>query len=209
MPTESEESRGMPKAEKPEQEVEVSETATDSGSAGPPAEEETLGEASVEALQEILAVQAEEVEVLKDQALRAQAEAENSRRRAKRDVEGAHKFALERFTTQLLPVIDSFERAVDVVKEVDDSSTSVEGLELSLKLLFDVLEKSGVKIVDPVGEPFDPGFHEAITMMVNPDMEPGSVMDVVQKGYVLNDRLVRAAKVIVAKADDNVADESV
>jgi len=151
----------------------------------------------------------QEAEELKDQALRAQAEVENSRRRAKRDVEDAHKYALERFTTQLLPVIDSFERAVDVVKELDDSSISMEGLELSLKLLFDVLEKSGVKVVDPIGEPFDPGFHEAITMMVNPEMEPGSVMDVVQKGYVLNDRLVRAAKVVVAKADDNAADESV
>lgn len=204
MPPESEESRGVPESQEPDQKPEASGTITDSESAGAPVEE-----ASVEALQEILTAQVQEAEELKDQALRAQAEVENSRRRAKRDVEDAHKYALERFTTQLLPVIDSFERAVDVVKELDDSSISMEGLELSLKLLFDVLEKSGVKVVDPIGEPFDPGFHEAITMMVNPEMEPGSVMDVVQKGYVLNDRLVRAAKVVVAKADDNAADESV
>ena len=170
--------------------------------------EDVSGEAevTVEALQETLAARVADVDALKDQALRAHAEAENMRKRAARDVENAHKFALERFATELLPVIDSFERAVEAAA---DAQAGVQGLELSLKLLFDVLGKSGIEVVDPVGEPFDPTFHEAITVLENPDVEPGSVIEVIQKGYVLNGRLVRAAMVIVAKAAGNdTVDES-
>ena len=183
--------------EQTEERLEVAETQDADSSGAGSAEEET----SVEALQEQLATQAKDLASLQDQMLRAQAEAENTRRRSARDVENAHKFALERFTADLLPVIDSFERAVEAAGEGEAAAETniVEGLELSLKLLFDVLEKSGIEILDPLGEPFDPQVHEAMTVVENPDAEPGSVIQVVQKGYVLNGRVVRAAMVMVAK----------
>ncbi len=150
----------------------------------------------------------------KDQALRAAAEAENVRRRATRDVENAHKFALERFTGDLLPVVDGFERAQETAeqaaKEAAESGEGgehvgaiAEGVALSVKLLAEALGKHGITQVNPVGEPFDPTFHEAMSMVENPDAEPGSVLFVVQRGYVLNDRLVRPARVVVAKAPDD------
>ena len=162
-------------------------------------------ELGVDELKAALAQANERAETLKDQALRAQAEAENVRRRSERNVENAHKFALEKFTADLLPVIDSFERAVESAREHTEGDETAanaiaEGVELSLKLLFDTLAKFGVKVVDPHGEPFDPKFHEAMSMVESPDAEPGSVLHVVQKGYTLNDRLVRAAMVMVAKA---------
>jgi molecular chaperone GrpE len=150
-----------------------------------------------------LAAAREEVEALKDQALRGQAEAENIRRRAARDVENAHKFALEKFASELLPVIDSLEKAVESVQasaESADANAIGEGVELSLKLFLDVLEKSGISRIHPIGEPFDPQLHEAMAMVENPDAEPNSVLDVMQAGYTLNGRLVRAAMVVVSKA---------
>ena len=140
-----------------------------------------------------------EVAALKDQALRGQAEAENIRRRAARDVENAHKFALEKFASELLPVIDSLEKAVESAQG-DESAAIGEGVELSLKLFLDVLEKAGISRIHPVGEPFDPQLHEAMAMVENPDAEPNSVLDVMQAGYTLNGRLVRAAMVVVSKA---------
>jgi molecular chaperone GrpE len=152
----------------------------------------------------------EEIAALKDQALRGQAEAENVRRRAARDVENAHKFALEKFAADLLPVIDSLEKAVESARQgtegADASASAIaaeaiaEGVELSLKLFLDVLEKAGVSRIHPVGEPFDPQLHEAMAMVENPDAEPNSVLDVMQAGYSLNGRLVRAAMVVVSKA---------
>jgi molecular chaperone GrpE len=141
-----------------------------------------------------------EVAALKDRSLRSQADAENVRRRAARDVEHAHKFALEKFTTDLLPVLDSLEKAMEMAEAGDSNSAIGEGVELSLKLFFGVLEKTGITQIDPVGEPFDPELHEAIAMVENPDSEPNSVLEVMQRGYLLNGRLVRAAKVIVSKA---------
>ncbi|MDA1074940.1 MAG: nucleotide exchange factor GrpE [Proteobacteria bacterium] len=139
-----------------------------------------------------------EVASLKDQVLRAQAEIENIRRRSRRDVEHAHKFALERFANDLLPVVDSLELAVGSGEVGSDNV--MEGVELSLKLFVTTLEKSGLTQIDPLGEPFNPEFHEALAMLANPDAEPNSVMQVMQKGYSLNGRLIRAAKVIVVKA---------
>ncbi len=149
---------------------------------------------------ESLATLQAELDAAKDQALRAQAEAENTRRRASRETENARKFALERFVSALLPAIDSFERAVEAAAAADAGPSVVEGIELSLKLLLGALEGAGVRVVDPVGEPFDPAFHEAMSMVPEPDMEPGSVARVIQKGYVLNERLVRAAMVMVVQA---------
>ena len=141
-----------------------------------------------------------EVEAAQDQALRAQAEAENTRRRASRETENARKFALERFVSALLPAIDSFERAVEAAAAADAGQSVIEGIELSLKVLIGALEGAGVRVVDPAGEPFDPAFHEAVSMVTERDMEPGSVARVIQKGYVLNERLVRAAMVMVVQA---------
>ena len=148
-------------------------------------------------LQAALQAAEDEVASLKDAALRAQADVENMRRRAARDVENAHKFALERFAESLLPVVDSLEKSVE---SAADAAAVSEGVSLCLKLFLDTLAKNGIEQVDPLGEPFDPSRSEAMAMVENLDAEPNSVMEVMQKGYALNGRLVRAAKVIVAKA---------
>ena len=139
-----------------------------------------------------------------DRALRAVAEADNIRKRADKAVENAHKYALESLTEKLLPVLDSFEKAVETAVDDDQESdgsvhATLEGVELSFRLFIDVLEKAGIKSIDPTGEPFDPEYHEAMSVLENPDAEPGSVLEVIQKGYTLNDRLVRPARVLVAK----------
>jgi molecular chaperone GrpE len=139
----------------------------------------------------------------REQALRAAAESENVRRRAQRDVENAHKFALERFASDLLPVVDSLERAVDSARaeKADGSAAAIaDGVELSLKLFLDTLAKADVVQLDPIGVPFDPKFHQAVGMIESDRSEPGSVIEVLQKGYTLNGRLVRPAMVMVAKA---------
>jgi len=144
----------------------------------------------------------EQAEHYRDQALRSQAEAENIRRRATRDVENAHKFALEKFAAELLPVLDSLEKAVEVAAESEGAESIAEGVELSLKLFLSVLEKHGIERIDPTGEPFDPQVHEAMTMVPSEHAEPNSVLEVMQRGYLLNGRVVRAAKVVVARAPD-------
>lgn len=143
----------------------------------------------------------EEVNHFKDLALRAEAEMQNMQRRTARDVENAHKFALEKFLQNLLPVVDSLEKAVEAGEQAGNSDDPMtEGVKLCHKLLVDVLAKENVEIVDPLGEPFDPNEHQAMSMVENPDMEPNSVFAVVQKGFKLNGRLVRAAMVMVTKA---------
>jgi molecular chaperone GrpE len=167
---------------------------------------ESGSSAGAEPLAEQLEAAQAEIAALKDQALRGQAEAENTRRRAARDVENAHKFALEKFAADLLPVIDSLEKAVETAQAAadqgDDSAPAAigEGVGLSLKLFYDVLGKAGITQINPVGEPFDPKLHEAMAMVENPDAEPNSVLEVMQRGYLLNGRLVRAAMVVVSKA---------
>jgi len=128
--------------------------------------------------------------------LRASAEVENVRKRAGRDVENAHKFALERFGKELLGVKDTLEMGLAIENASADSL--LEGSNATLKLLATTLERFGIIEVDPAGEPFDPEFHEAISMQPSDDVEPGSVATVVQKGYTLNGRLLRPAMVIVA-----------
>lgn len=128
--------------------------------------------------------------------LRASAEIENVRKRAGRDVENAHKFALERFGKELLAVKDTLEMGLAV--EGASVESLLEGSNATLKLLASTMERFGIVEVDPAGEPFDPEFHEAISMQPSADVEPGSVLTVVQKGYTLNGRLLRPAMVIVA-----------
>lgn len=154
---------------------------------------------------EMLAAKVEELEQsladAKDQALRTAAEAQNVRRRAEQESDKARKFALEKFVKELLPVVDSLEKALEAMGE-DATEVHREGVAMTLKMQQDVLEKFGVEQVDPHGEPFDPQVHEAMTMVPNPDMEPNTVMDVIQKGYVLNGRLARPAMVVVSKKAD-------
>ena len=135
-----------------------------------------------------------------DRALRAQAELENVRRRVERDLQNAHKFALERFVSELLPVKDSLERGLSASTEKGASVESIaEGAELTLRMLEQAMEKFGITVVDPADEPFNPEFHQAMTMQQSDTAESGTVLTVVQKGYLLNERLVRPAMVIVAK----------
>ena len=178
------------KDELPEQEG-----ANDEGSAAPEeAPVELTLEEQVEKLQE-------ELVSASDAALRAQAEAQNAARRAEKDVEKARKLALERFTAELIPVLDNLERALEAAV-ADDAAVQpiAEGVELTLKGFQDVMSKFSVVVVDPQGEPFDPNVHQAMSMVENNDVEPNTVIAVMQKGYTLNGRLVRPAMVMVSKA---------
>ena len=142
-----------------------------------------------------------------DKFLRASAELENVRKRAARDVENAHKFALERFATDLLDVCDSLEMALNTDQDVSIESLR-EGNDATLKLLGSILQRFGVEELNPQGEPFDPVFHEAMTMQPSDVVEPGSVVTVFQKGYALNGRLLRPARVVVAAAPSDLASKS-
>lgn len=135
----------------------------------------------------------------REQMLRAAAELDNIRKRAARDVEQAHRFALEKFVQELLPALDGLELAAANAGKADAASLAA-GQEATLKLLQKALEKFAVNIVDPQGEPFDPQRHEAMAMQESATAEPQSVLHVVQRGYELNGRLLRPARVIVAKA---------
>ncbi len=164
-------------------------------------ETETEDANTVDAVQAEIEGLAAQLTEAKDQALRAQAEAQNARRRAEQDVEKAHKFGQEKLVGDLLPVIDNLERALDSMNVEDEALKSVvEGIELTLKSFQDTLTKHSVVAVNPAGEPFDPQQHQAMTMVPNPDVEPNTVIDVFQKGYTLHGRLVRPAMVVVSKA---------
>jgi molecular chaperone GrpE len=132
-----------------------------------------------------------------DRYVRAMAEADNIRKRATRDIEHAHKYALENFSKDLLAVKDSLEMGLAAAENADAGSL-LAGSEATLKLLAGTLQRFGICEIDPVGEPFDPDRHEAMTMQPSDDVEPGSVLTVIQKGYALNGRLLRPARVIVA-----------
>ena len=136
----------------------------------------------------------------KDAALRAQADAVNVQRRAEQEVDKARKFALERFVSELLPVVDNMERALEAAGTDEAVKPIVEGVELTQKSLIDALQKQGVETIDPMGEPFDPQIAQAMSMVENPEVEPNTVIAVMQKGYQLNGRLVRPAMVMVSKA---------
>lgn len=134
-----------------------------------------------------------------DRYLRTAAELENVRKRAARDVENARRFALERFAGELLNVRDSLEMGLSAGADANAESLMA-GSVATLKLLNSTMEQFGVAELDPAGEPFDPEFHEAMTMQPSADVEPGSVLAVFQKGYTLNGRLLRPARVVVAQA---------
>lgn len=137
----------------------------------------------------------------KDRALRTVAEMENLRRRTALDVEKAHKFALEKFASELLPVLDNLERTLQVAdKDNEAVKPLLEGVELTLKSMANSVAKFGVIAIDPQGQLFDPNQHQAMSMIENPDLAPNTVIAVMQKGYELNGRVIRPAMVMVSKA---------
>ncbi len=171
------------------------------------AEVETEGETETEAAADEadLAAQLEEARSKADEnwnlAVRAKAELENLRKRHERDLTNAHKYALERFVNELLPVRDSLELGLKAAQEESaDVAKLREGTELTLNLFNTVLEKFNVAVIDPEGEPFNPELHQAMSMQPTEEIEPNTVITVVQKGYSLNGRLVRPAMVIVSQA---------
>ena len=153
----------------------------------------------LEQLQQELEAARDEARLNLDKAMRAHAEMENLRKRAARDIENAHKYALDKFVAELLPVLDSMELGLVAADTAGNVDSLREGIDLTLKKFQDVLEKFGIAIIDPQGEKFDPDRHEAVSMQELEGAESGTVVSVMQKGYELNGRLVRPAMVIVAK----------
>ena len=180
--------------------------------------DETVTESSnaqAESATEIMAAESDDVVQLKEklqkaedkaashweEVLRSRAELENTRRRLERDVENAHKYAVEKFLQDLLPVIDSLEMGINAAKETSADIEKVkEGTELTLKMLNDCTQKFGIQPLNPVGESFNPEYHQAMSIAEDDKHPPNTVIAVMQKGYILNGRLVRPAMVVVSKA---------
>ncbi len=147
---------------------------------------------SVEQLQE-------EIQRKDDEIIRLNAEMDNIRKRNMREMENLRKYALDKFTKELLPVVDSMEKAMQVDRETTTVDQVLEGTELTQKILHKILQNHGLEVIDPLGEKFDPEQHEAVSAVENTDAQPNTVLDVFQKGYKLNGRVVRPAMVVVAK----------
>ena len=145
----------------------------------------------------------ETVASLKDQVIRERAENENLRKRQERELANAYKFATERLIKDLLPVLDALTLGLKSAQENQEKPEAIkqfiEGSQMTLKILLENLAKNGVEEINPVGEKFNPEFHEALTMLPNPELENNSIIDVAQKGYLLNGRTIRAAQVVVVK----------
>ena len=138
----------------------------------------------------------------KDESLRNQAEMQNIIRRSERDVQNAHKYSLDKFVAELLPVVDNLERALESIdQDKSELKLLAEGVELTLKSFQDLLERQKVVSVNPKGEIFNPDLHQAMSILEEPSVAPNTVIDVFQKGYTLNGRLVRPAMVVVAKGE--------
>ena len=166
--------------------------------------EELLSHPSYEELMQKLNEAEQKANQYWERVLRMQADSENALRRTERDVANAHKYALEKFVAEILPIIDSLELCTtSISKEMQNNAASmIEGVDLTLKMFYSAMEKFGIKQVNPISEPFNPEYHQAISMQADPAAKPGSVISVLQKGYTLNNRLIRPALVIVAKADE-------
>jgi molecular chaperone GrpE len=163
------------------------------------AEDESAAEAGESVEQQLQKAQAT-IKDYWDQMMRLRAEIENNRKRAERDVENAHKYALKNFVEALLPVVDSLEMGQAAAAADNATLESIrEGSELTMTMLMQVLERNGLQQLNPLGEKFDPELHQAISMVEAADAESNSIVEVMQKGFVLNDRLIRPAMVVVAK----------
>ncbi|MGB2247391.1 MAG: nucleotide exchange factor GrpE [Alcanivorax sediminis] len=176
-----------------EQEVAAAAAAAAAAEQAEPTAEEKLAELEAEL--------ATVKKALGEADIRAQAEIQNMRRRAERDVQHAHKFALEKFAGDLLSVADNLERGLGALDADDENVKAArEGIELTLKSLLDVFGKYNLEQISPSDEPFNPELHEAMTMVPVPNVDPNTVIDVLEKGYQLNGRLIRPARVVVSKA---------
>jgi len=192
-----EQDKEVPESVSEEETVTEAEVETE-GMADP---EEEAVEHSAEKLQLLLEDARAKADEHWEMVIRARAESENLKKRHSRELENAHKFAIEKFVNELLPVRDSMELGLSAAQgETADVAKLVEGTELTLKLLTDVMGKFGIEEINPVGEPFNPEFHQAMAMQPSADVEPNTVLTVVQKGYTLNQRLVRPAMVMVSQA---------
>ena len=184
-----------------EQELEQSVELINEEQQTPNVAEPAVASDELSALQQQLATAEAAAQEEKDRALRIAAEMENLRRRSALDVEKAHKFALEKFAGELLPVIDSLERALELADRDNETlKPMMEGVELTLRAMLTTVGKFGVEQVNPMGDAFDPNRHQAISMVENGNVAPNSVMAVMQKGYELNGRVIRPAMVMVARA---------
>ncbi len=156
-------------------------------------------DADVTSDQESTATRDEELQQAREDVIRAQAEMMNVRKRAARDVENARKYALDRVVPELLEVFDSLEKGVEAAAADDTGIEQIrEGGELTCKMLANVLRSNGVQTIDPTGQPFNPEYHQAMTMLPSAELEADTVIEVFQKGYSLNGRLIRPALVVVA-----------
>lgn len=185
------ESHEKPHEQEPEAEINDSEELD-----VPP---DTLAHLSYAELEEKLTIAEQQAHDNWEKSVRAMAELDNVRRRAEREVGNAHRYGSEKLLTSLIPVIDSLEEALRLADKHGDKGMH-EGLELTMKLFIDVLEKYDVQQIDPQGAVFDPQEHEAMSMQVSAEVPPNSVLVVFQKGYKLNDRVIRPARVIVSKS---------
>ena len=158
--------------------------------------------AAVERLTAELAAAQAQLTEARDAQLRAYAEMENVRKRAQRDVEAAHRFAIERFALDLIEVRDTLELGIASAGASPEAARFVEGMQATMRVLDKAFEKAGIAVIDPLGQPFNPEVHEAMTTQPSFEHPPGQVVAAIQKGYMLNGRLLRAARVVVARAPD-------
>ncbi|MDX1812644.1 MAG: nucleotide exchange factor GrpE [Gammaproteobacteria bacterium] len=187
-----------------DQDVESEEMAAEATDA----ETETEAVSEVEELKAKLAAAEAKAEENWDTVVRTKAEIENIRRRTERELENAHKYALEKFASELLPVIDSLEMGVLAASDENTDVAKIrEGTEMTLKMFESVIDKFGIKSVHPEGQAFNPEHHQAMSMIDSAEHEPNTVINVMQKGYLLNERLVRPAMVVVASANSGNSDK--
>lgn len=181
-----------------DQEVDTAEAATAEQQSAPESERPT-DELSL--LREQLEAAEAAAAMAKDELLRVQAEMQNLRRRTEQDIEKAHKFGQEKFSIELLSVMDNLERSSAAAEASEDEAVKAikEGVELTLKGFIDCFKRFNIEPVDPLGEPFDPQLHQAMSIQETPDAEPNSVIAVMQKGYTLHGRVIRPAMVMVSK----------
>jgi molecular chaperone GrpE len=180
--------------------VSESESSVAAGATTPLSEKPALGHPSYESLEAQLTETEQKLTEHWNEVMRARAEMENTRRRAEIDVSNARKFALTKFATDLLPVLDSLGHALECEFGDNQFARSIhEGVEMTMNMLMQTLDRYGIKQVNPVGMPFDPNQHQAVSTEESPDAKTNTVVKVFQKGYLLNDRLIRPAMVVVAK----------
>ena len=184
------------------------ETEDDSDLQESSAEEKDVEEQADFTLEEVLEKLVEEKEgavQAREDLLRVQAEMQNMRRRTEQDIEKAHKYGQEKFSTELLTVMDNLERALAAASDYEDETVKAiyEGVDLTLKSFTDCFNRFHIGSVDPMGEPFDPQLHQAVTILENSDVEPNTVIEVMQKGYTLHGRVIRPAMVVVSKEPES------